>query len=331
MYYQPVPIRATVEGAKKSVIHEEVDFCGMRPTRAQLIWVFNAFCFIAHTIWIVVCFLAVRGKGDRMNVRVYRPRAIWNSTAETGDGYDLDLVDNGMPLRIDILTISFFALSALAHFCVVIFGALPISNYFYWLQVERAFHWHRWAEYSISAPIMLLGIGLICGVRDQATLASIVVLMWTTIAMGFLTEIVSTPSEDLESWIGDEPRNGQTKREARQLNYVRRMLPHVIGIFSYISAWAMILYGFTQSLDDVREHDKELYERMPKFVYAIVYGSFAIFTLFTIPQIRYQWIAPKYYYRAEYWYCTLSLFAKSYLGALLYVNVLRKASVDEAL
>ena len=266
-----------------------------------------------------------------MNIPVYRPQALYNTTAESGGGYYIDFVDNGMPLRIDVITISFFALSALAHFCVVVFGALPISNYFYWRQVERAFHWHRWCEYSISAPVMVLGIALICGVRDQATLASVVVLMWITMSMGFLTEIVSTPSDDLESWIGDQPKDGQTKREARQLNYFRRMLPHVIGIFSYMSSWAMILYSFNQNLDDTREHDRETYERMPKWVFAIIYGSFAIFTLFTIPQIRYQWLAPKHYFKAEYWYCFLSLFAKSYLGMLLYVNVLRKASVDEAL
>ncbi|MBD38922.1 MAG: hypothetical protein CMB11_00875 [Euryarchaeota archaeon] len=330
MYYQAIPIRAKVESDEKSLLYKDIEVCGIKTTRARLIWLFNLFCFAAHIIWVVVCVLAARGKGGKMNIDIFRPRNVWNSTDDSGDSYDIDFVDNNMPIRIDVVTIGFFALSALAHLGAVIAG-LRQFRYFYWDQMDRAFFWWRWLEYSLSAPVMILGIALVCGTRDQATLASVVVLMWTTIAMGFLTEIVSTPSDDLESWIGDAPRNGQTKREARQLNYFRRMLPHVVGIFPYMAAWSMILYNFMQNLDDTRETNKEAYEKMPRWVYAVIFGSFAIFTLFVYPQIYYQWQKPKYYYQTEFHYCFLSLLAKSYLGMLLYVNVLRKASVDEAL
>jgi hypothetical protein len=313
------------------VLDTKIRVCGTQTTRARLIWFFNLICFAAHTAWVVVVVLTCRGKGDAMEIRIYRPMALYNTSATDGGGYEMSLVDNGMPIRIDILTILFFALSALAHFCVVAIAPFPASEYLYWRQIDRCFMWWRWLEYSMSSPIMLVGIALVCGIRDQSTLAAVCVLQWITIALGLFTELVSTPHDDMQSWIGDESKVGRNPRITRQINYVRRMTPHVLGFFPYLSAWALILYGFLQALDDIRERDKALFDRMPAFVYAIVFGSFALFSLFTIPQIRYQWLAPKYYYYTEYWYCTLSLTSKSFLGALLYANVLRKASVSEAL
>ena len=67
----------------------------------------------------------------------------------------------------------------------------------------------------------------------------------------------------------------------RRWNYMRRMLPHVIGIFTYLFAWVIILNHFFQQLDDLRREDEELFERVPDFVPWAVLGSFVIFTTFT--------------------------------------------------
>ena len=66
----------------------------------------------------------------------------------------------------------------------------------------------------------------------------------------------------------------------RRWNYMRRMLPHVIGIFTYLFAWVIILNHFFQQLEDLRREDEELFERVPDFVPWAVLGSFVIFTTF---------------------------------------------------
>jgi hypothetical protein len=78
----------------------------------------------------------------------------------------------------------------------------------------------------------------------------------------------------------------------RRWNYQRRMLPHVIGIFTYLFAWVPILNHFFQQLEDLRREDEDLFERVPDFVPWAVLGSFLIFTTFTFVQWRYQFISP---------------------------------------
>eukprot|EP00966_Prymnesium_polylepis_P307107 7096869-Prymnesium_polylepis.1 len=55
-----------------------------------------------------------------------------------------------------------------------------------------------------------------------------------------------------------------------------------------------------------------------------------IFTSFTFVQLRYQWTAPKWYYRSELAYCVLSATAKVYLGAILFLGILNAKRFDDA-
>ena len=82
------------------------------------------------------------------------------------------------------------------------------------------------------------------------------------------------------------------------------MTPHIVGIIPYATAWYIIIQNFNDQVDDLC---KELKELMPAFVKYIIYGSVAIFSSFTFVQMRYQWLAPKYYWRTELWYCFLSV------------------------
>ena len=61
----------------------------------------------------------------------------------------------------------------------------------------------RWFEYSISASIMLIGIALGVGIREQNTLALLFMSSWCTmIGGGFFTELYSRPKvhADLETY-----------------------------------------------------------------------------------------------------------------------------------
>ena len=134
-----------------------------------------------------------------------------------------------------------------------------------------------------------------CNARRQ--LAGIFFLHFGVMWCGFFTELVSRPAQhadgsiDYERWQGDpaplSPCATQCERRAflvaKRRNYVRRMLPHTIGIFPYSAAWSVIVVNFNDQVADLCEG---LRDRMPEFVYAIVYGSVAIFTCFTFVQWR---------------------------------------------
>tara|TARA_E500000178_G_scaffold332078_1_gene365579 strand:- start:241 stop:831 length:591 start_codon:yes stop_codon:yes gene_type:complete len=66
-------------------------------TRAQYIWWVNFLCAIVHTTFVVLVLREGLPKGDKMNAPVFRLSSRWNSTA--ADGWDVSLVDNGMPIR----------------------------------------------------------------------------------------------------------------------------------------------------------------------------------------------------------------------------------------
>ena len=110
-------------------------------------------------------------------------------------------------------------------------------------------------------------------------------------------------------------------------NYLRRMVPHYFGIFPYAFAWLPIIDSFMAQLDDLCERLQEL---MPDWVPLVIFGCFAIFSCFTFVQMWYQWQRPGHYWRSEVWYCVLSALAKSFLGYTLYINVLGKATFNEA-
>jgi hypothetical protein len=117
----------------------------------------------------------------------------------------------------------------------------------------------------------------------------------------------------------------------RRWNYVRRMLPHVVGIFTYAFAWVPILWHFFQQLDDLRLEDEDLFENVPDFVPWAVLGTFVTFSTFTFPQWYFQYVSPDLYYGTEVVYVLLSLTSKLYLGGLMYSSVLVQASFAAAL
>jgi len=177
---------------------------------------------------------------------------------------------------------------------------------------------------------MLVAIGVVTGLRDQNSLFCIFFLSVATMWCGLLTEVVSRPAKNAngkpnyELWEGD--KKGDTLIQ-RLKNYAWRMLPHALGFLPYCAAWAVIINNFFEQVDDLCDNLKE---KMPDFVPWIVYGCCAIFSTFTFVQWRYQWTAPKHYWRTEVWYCVLSATSKVFLGGLLYSNVLVKASFDES-
>jgi len=111
-------------------------------------------------------------------------------------------------------------------------------------------------------------------------------------------------------------------------NYVRRMVPHVIGWFPMTAAWVMIINALEVARRDLEDVSDQV---IPDWVYGAIWGTVVIFWSFTVVQILFQFYAPGYYWGTELIYCTLSLTAKLYLGWFLLINVVQTDSAEGAL
>jgi hypothetical protein len=171
---------------------------------------------------------------------------------------------------------------------------------------------------------MLVAIGMITALRQVDVMVGIFFLNFTTMWCGLLTEVHSRPKlegydqnnepiYDYNYWQG-QPKAPETRGAdshtmhdqkwnqymgARIRNYLWRMLPHILGFFPYGAAWALVLGNFWSQIYDLPE---DMRKQVPWFVAPAVFGTFLIFSTFTFVQIRYQWTAPKFYWRTEIWY-----------------------------
>lgn len=186
------------------------------------------------------------------------------------------LVPTGGNFNVAVASGGFFFLSALFHGFWV-FGMTvwePLGRLLLgWL--AAAFAPLRWLEYAASAALMMAVLTVISGGRNQTDLASIWMLMSTTMAMGFLTELGSRPDESSngERWQGELP-----DRSNRCSCYVRRMAPHVVGFFPYFSAWAILYSIYITTLNDIEEAFPSIDEAIPRYIIAALTSTFAIFS-----------------------------------------------------
>ena len=311
----------------------EVRLCGRGPFRRdRILGGLHTACFIVHTAFAAWC-LGL-GAGKDMEVEIYRIKTQWHPSQD----HNFEVVSNGLwRPRMDVLAASFFGLSAVMHALWISVGACWSGL---WKFIPQCLCWwcararltrptraadpgrapltvqrtpgRRWLEYAFSASIMLFGIAIVAGIRDENTLASLFMLSFTTMLCGLLTEVLSRPDMSTNTW----------KIES----YTWRMLPHVVGFFPYVAAWSIIIVHWEKSIDDVCDR---LRDRMPAFVPYIIYGCFAIFSLFTVVQAVYQKLKPSRYWETELWYCILSLTAKVFLGLFLLTNVIGRNRWDD--
>ena len=294
--------------------------------------ILHSLCFLMHVTFFVVTFIVV--DGNDMTVTVKRLRPLWGPNSNY---FHTIRPANTQLVAFDTLTLLFFGASATMHAMWITIGWFDFARPFLWYCLDNCFCWWRWAEYSISASIMMVAIAITTGIADQNTLLGIFALTFITMWCGFFTEMVSRPATntqgkvDYDRWEGDpdalkEDATDTDKRKHLQdriLNYGKRMFPHVMGFFPYTAAWFMIIGNWNDLLADIAGASCED-EDAPLWVQLIVYGCFVIFSFFTFVQWRYQWTAPKHYWRTEIWYCVLSASSKMGLGLLLFANVMSK-------
>jgi len=151
---------------------------------------------------------------------------------------------------------SFFALSCIFQL---------LGGYFYNGKIGARL---RFVEYSFSASIMILAIGVESGIRDLYTLEMMFVLIWVTMMLGLLAEVLSSVSEKLDAsepifdWLGT-------------WSWV---IPHVAG-------WATTVAAYAPILDNFYESNSASSTKAPGFVNIIVNLQFGLFSCFGLVQL----------------------------------------------
>ena len=187
-------------------------------------------------------------------------------------------------IRIGPSVALFLALAAIDHLVV----AAPRVHRWYERGLARGVNHARWIEYSVSASIMIVLIGLFVGIRDLAAVGAIFAVNTGMILFGLLMERHQRPGNPDWSafWFGS-----------------------LIGAVP----WVLIAIFITEPPD------------VPGFVYAITIVQLVLFCGFALNMaLQYAQIGRwRDYLHGEIVYIALSVSAKSLLAWLIFANVLR--------
>jgi hypothetical protein len=192
-------------------------------------------------------------------------------------------------LPLGLMVAVFLFLSALAHFIL----AGP-ANRWYVANLRRGMNKARWWEYTFSASLMIVLIGMLCGVYDLGALLMAFVL---TGVMNLCGLIMETHNEGKE-----------------KVNW----LSFWVGSLAGLAPWVAIAVYFFGSLSRAGGG-------VPTFVYVILPTLFVFFFSFALNMVfQYRKVGPwRDYLYGEKAYILLSLVAKSALAWQVFAGTLR--------
>ena len=225
----------------------------------------------------------------------------FNETTEAGAWELIPSFERSGSLPLTALTAAFFILSALFH----LLNATLLRGY-YLSELAQCRTPTRWVEYFLSAPVMIVLIAYMLGVRDRASILATAVLVAITMPFGYWVEQIARPASP-EAW-------------TRPLGV--RLLPWVVGHVPQTTAWLIILLQFYDGTADSSD-------RTPDFVHVILWAQLVLFFSFGAASLLSQLQPPRLFYRGELLFQVLSLVSKGLLGGLLIANVLVLSSFEE--
>jgi len=210
----------------------------------------------------------------------------WNQVTNTPESMTKSLVD----FPIGPMVAAFLMISCVAHFIM----ASPRFYPWYVRNLKKGINYLRWYEYSLSASLMVVLIGMLCGIFDVPTM---ILLFGLTAAMNLF---------GLEM----ELRN----QGAEKVDWTPFTLGCVVGIIP----WIVMAWYFFAALSNSTD-------AVPTFVYFILGILFVFFFSFALNMwLQYKKVGPwKNYLFGERVYMILSLTAKSALAWQVFAGTQR--------
>ena len=248
-----------------------------RDTRLRL-W--NAVMAVLHLLQG----LAMVVIADSVLWPITRTRYGFNAETQSIFPETVSFVDANLPL----LVAGFLLISAVAH---ALISTVLYDRYVAYL--DRGMNPYRWYEYSVSASLMIVVIGMLAGVWDLGTLAALFGLVAVMNLCGLLME-QRNESTDETDWT-----------------------PFWVGVLAGIVPWIVIAITFIGSVVASGSD-------FPQFVIYIYVSIFLFFNLFTL-NMAFQYLEVsrwKNYLFGERVYVLLSLVAKSALAWQVYFGTL---------
>lgn len=200
------------------------------------------------------------------------------------------VTDTVINLPLGAMVAVFLLLSAIAHLAI----ASPGVFGWYVNNLQKGINYARWYEYSLSASLMIVLIGMLCGFYDLAALLMAFTLTAVMNLCGLMMEV-----------------HNQVTSQTNWTSYI-------IGCIAGIVPWIAIAIYFFGSLATAEE-------AVPSFVYFILPTLFIFFFSFALNMVlQYKKIGPwRDYLFGERAYVFLSLVAKSALAWQVFAGTLR--------
>lgn len=200
------------------------------------------------------------------------------------------ITDTVFDLPFGAIVALFLLLSAIAHFTIVSPGVFG----WYVKNLKKGINYARWYEYSLSASLMIVLIGMLCGLYDAAALLMAFVLTAVMNLCGLMMEM-HNQTTDRTNWTS-----------------------YIIGCIAGIVPWIAIAFYFFGSLSTAEGS-------VPTFVYFILPTLFVFFFSFALNMVLQYRKAGKWrdYLFGERVYILLSLVAKSALAWQVFAGTLR--------
>jgi len=192
-------------------------------------------------------------------------------------------------LRFSVAIALFLLLAAADHLLM----AAPRVEHWYRINLTRGINPARWAEYSVSASLMIVLIAMLPGITNLYALIGLFAVNAAMILFGWLMEQVNRPDRDTTTW-----------------------WPFIFGCAVGIVPWITITIALVSSQSEG--------DGVPGFVYGIFVSLFLLFNCFALN----QWLQYRRrgrfadYLYGEKVYLVLSLIAKSALAWQVYAGTL---------
>ncbi len=186
----------------------------------------------------------------------------------------------------------FLLLAAADHFLMSAPGIWP----WYRDNLSRKINYARWLEYSVSASLMMVLIGMVTGVQDVGAILGIIGANTAMILFGLVMEMMNHDRPD------------------RDINWAAYICGCIVGIVPWIIITIQI----------VGAENLPGNEGVPTFVYGIIISLFVLFNSFALNMaLQYAKVGRwKSYLFGEKGYLILSLVAKTLLAWQIFANTL---------